>query len=284
MYFRIPFATSGTRTAIPVPTQVDGTVNYTDGYGPDYQLNPDTDPSAIDVERDKMNQLFYDLTSAVQRLQQDAPAWISTGDNGGSSYSYDQGAIVKYTNASFYISLIDANTGEPTVDPTKWAEFFTYYATAAALTAEAATRAAADTTLQANIVAEAATRSADDATLQGNINALPFHTKYTSAPTVFAYNTAVGPFTHSLGGMPFGVLLDLVCVATGDGNYGVGDTIACPGYESYSTEVRGCRYLKTVTTIGLRFGADTMYAPDPVSNARVALTAAKWNIVVSAWR
>lgn len=277
MYFRTPFATAGDRTAIPNDVQPDGSVSFTDGYGTDYQLNPNTDPAALNIERDKSNWLDYEMTLAIQRLQQFyAPDWISSTDNGGAPFAYNNGAIVLYTDGAYWQSIVATNTAEPGTDPTKWILFLSNYATAAAL-------AAAATTLQNNINAEATTRAAADTTLQNNINALPFHAKYVSAPTAFAYNTAVGPFTHVLGAKPFGVILDLICIATGDGNYAVGDTIGCPTYESFSTEVRGCRYLKTTTVISLRFGPDSIYAPDPSTNARIALTAAKWEVIVSAW-
>ncbi|HCT5884303.1 TPA: phage tail protein, partial [Proteus mirabilis] len=35
--FKIPFATQGDKTVVPVEIQTDGSVSYTQGYGYDYE-------------------------------------------------------------------------------------------------------------------------------------------------------------------------------------------------------------------------------------------------------
>ena len=118
-FFRIPFATGGDKTDIPDATDANGNVSYSQGYGFDYQRQK-TDPSAKNIERDKTNQLFFDLTTAIAELQkQGVPDFITSALNGGTAYSYAQNAIVSYSGA-LYISLAAANTALPT-DATKWA-------------------------------------------------------------------------------------------------------------------------------------------------------------------
>lgn len=118
-FFRIPFATSGDRTAIPDAVDVNGFVSYTAGYGFDYQRQK-TDPAAKNIERDKMNELFFDMTTAIAELQsQGVPDFITTALNGGTAYSYSQYAVVRYSG-DLYVSLVAANTALPS-DATKWA-------------------------------------------------------------------------------------------------------------------------------------------------------------------
>lgn len=118
-FFRLPFATTGDKTAVPDAVDSNGNVSYSQGYGLDYQRQK-TDPAAKNIERDKMNQVLFDITSAIAELQsQGAPDFITSALNGGAAYSYAQFAIVKYSGA-LYISLVAANTALPS-DATKWA-------------------------------------------------------------------------------------------------------------------------------------------------------------------
>lgn len=68
--FIIPFATTGDKTSVPNSLQPDGSVSFTQGFGPDYELDKAVDPvNAKDVPRDQMNQLFFDVTDAVGEQQ-----------------------------------------------------------------------------------------------------------------------------------------------------------------------------------------------------------------------
>lgn len=124
-YFDLPFGLDGDRTAVPDDSQPDGSVSYDQGYGPDYELDPTTDPDALLIERRKMNQLFYDMTLAIQAYQQfGTPQFITTTMNGGTPYSYPIGARAAYDPGSgirTYVSLANSNTALPT-DATKWAD------------------------------------------------------------------------------------------------------------------------------------------------------------------
>lgn len=125
-FIKIPFCATGTKTTVPVPSQLDGSVNFTDGYGPDYQLDPGTDPAALNIERDKFNWMLYTLSAAIQSYQQHGiPDFITTSDNGGTPFTYSKYAVVMYdpgTGSAPYQSLIDTNTDLPTV-ATSWASF-----------------------------------------------------------------------------------------------------------------------------------------------------------------
>lgn len=121
-FFRIPFATSGDRAPVPDPADVNGLVSYEQGYGFDYQRQK-TDPASKNIERDKMNEIFFDMTTAVAELQAaGVPDFITSVLNGGTAYSYAEGALVRYKVGSttrVYQSRVDVNVALPT-DATKW--------------------------------------------------------------------------------------------------------------------------------------------------------------------
>lgn len=115
-FFGIPFATTGDKTPIPVATQSDGSVSYSQGFGPDYQKDQATDPAAKDVPRDRMNQVLFDLSTATREYQvSGTPDFITSALNGGTPFSYSKNARVKWTDSEIYESRIDNNTDAPTV-------------------------------------------------------------------------------------------------------------------------------------------------------------------------
>jgi hypothetical protein len=119
-YIRYAFALTGDRAAMPDPTQGDGTVSYQQGYGFDYQ-RPKTDAQAKNIERDKMNQVFYDLTLNQQQYQLNGvPEYVPAADNGGVAVAYAAGARVLYTDGFVYVSLVAGNNVVPGTDATKW--------------------------------------------------------------------------------------------------------------------------------------------------------------------
>lgn len=66
--FKTPFGALGDKQEVPVSTQTDGSVSYEQGFGVDYQRDYE-DPQAKDIPREKLNQLFYDMTKALGELQ-----------------------------------------------------------------------------------------------------------------------------------------------------------------------------------------------------------------------
>ena len=111
-YIDTAFASSGTTTTVPDTVQGDGSVSYAQGYGPNYTLLS-SNPSYLPIDQPKFNQLFYDVTSAIQLLQQNGCSnFITTAMNGGTAYSYNQGATVLYSGV-VYVSLVAANVTTP---------------------------------------------------------------------------------------------------------------------------------------------------------------------------
>lgn len=126
-FFYTPFAASGTKTAVPVPSQISGEVSYTDGFTVDYAQDPAVDPlTAKDIERAKYNQIMYAVTLALKELQSHAiPDFITSALNGGSAWSYSKDDLVRWNNGVetlAYISLVNSNTSDPS-DTTKWRRF-----------------------------------------------------------------------------------------------------------------------------------------------------------------
>lgn len=121
-FFRQPFALSGTRTTVPQTDPGNGSMNFTDGYGPDYQLPLATDPAALTLSRGQFNQLMYQSTSAIRTLQiYGVPEFITSADNGGSPFSYSKNATVRWTDGEVYKSLINSNTTDPS-NLTNWVQ------------------------------------------------------------------------------------------------------------------------------------------------------------------
>lgn len=113
MYFRIPFASSGTTTAIPDTQPGNGAVNWTTGYSNVYQLNPDSDPLALRIERAQFNYVMNQLTATLKQLYENGvPPFIESSDNGGSPYSYSKDALVKRAGV-VYSSNVNSNTTAP---------------------------------------------------------------------------------------------------------------------------------------------------------------------------
>lgn len=116
-YFDTVFGVDGTLTTVPDAVQSDGSVSYTQGYGPDYQLTPGTSGAKYPGIGD-INQIFNDITTALQQYQQNGiPPFITSAMNGGTAFSYAKYATVLY-NGTAYISNTAANTDTP--PSSKW--------------------------------------------------------------------------------------------------------------------------------------------------------------------
>jgi hypothetical protein len=117
-FFKVPFAEVGDKQVIPNNIQGDGSVSFTEGFGQNYSADPNIYPNALKVPRDSSNELFYDITEALQQYQtHGAPDFITTADNEGSPYPYDIWALVRYDDGSgfqIYQSLVNANITLPT--------------------------------------------------------------------------------------------------------------------------------------------------------------------------
>lgn len=97
---------------MPDALQSDGAISYTQGWTPPYGYPPNQS-GYRPVDEGSMNQLFYDITAAIQNLQQNGiPQFITSAMNNGSPYPYAQYAQVLY-NGVAYQSLTNANTTTP---------------------------------------------------------------------------------------------------------------------------------------------------------------------------
>lgn len=121
-FFNIPFATSGDKTVIPEAVQPSGVISYTQGYGPDYERDPATDPLAKRVPRDETNELYFEITNALRFIQlYGTPQWTAVADGGPTNYPisarvrYDAGAGMQA-----WRSIAATNTATPGSDITKW--------------------------------------------------------------------------------------------------------------------------------------------------------------------
>lgn len=72
--FDMPFAVNGDREVVPTGATTTGRVSFSSGFGPDYEKDLEKDPTAKDIERKKLNYLFYVICDAINKL----------ADSGGS--------------------------------------------------------------------------------------------------------------------------------------------------------------------------------------------------------
>lgn len=128
-WYKTPFALSGDKTAVPNAVQGDGSVSYGEGWGPDYERDPDTDPDAKRFPRDENNQLLFDLTSNVREYQLAGfPEWVTAAQNDGVPVGYPINACVRWNGGAgtawvVYYAVIDNATAEPGTDPAQWKVF-----------------------------------------------------------------------------------------------------------------------------------------------------------------
>lgn len=112
-FFYVPFAEAGTIDTVPDLAQPNGSVNYADGYGPDYQLPLAGGGAALPIERSKFNGLMNDITGAIQIIQEQGVfSWIGNVPELGTNFPYPINALVYYMG-SLYQSLTAANIDVP---------------------------------------------------------------------------------------------------------------------------------------------------------------------------
>lgn len=111
-YFIVPFATGGDQLpdGVPVTLQPDGSISYTLGWGPDYELD-DTQPGYKPVGRREMNSMFNAVTAAVGEIQQFGfPLWRV------EAAPYPINAIVRDGTTVWRSTVINNSTTPGTLD------------------------------------------------------------------------------------------------------------------------------------------------------------------------
>lgn len=110
-YFDTIFAVDGDLSPIPDPAQPSGTLSYQQGFPITYSTPVAS--GGINVPRVGFNQLFFDVTAALQQYQQNGiPPFITTAMNGGTPFSYTKYAQVLKSGIA-YQSLVNGNTDTP---------------------------------------------------------------------------------------------------------------------------------------------------------------------------
>jgi len=110
-----PWAATGDKNVIPDPTQPDGSVSISTGWGFDYQ-RPYVDPLAKDIARADMNGVLNEITNGLGEVQkQGAASWSATaGPYGINAQVYHSGAM--------WTSAIANNSATPGAGP-EWINF-----------------------------------------------------------------------------------------------------------------------------------------------------------------
>lgn len=118
------FAENGDRSAVSDDTQSSGELSYQQGYGPQYALNPATDPSSRRINRERYNQVLNDITDNLREWQEQlAPDFITPTANGGTAFSYGLGMVVYDPNNSEYRRSTSANNTANVTDDNNWEDY-----------------------------------------------------------------------------------------------------------------------------------------------------------------
>lgn len=120
-FFNTPFAATGDRTEIPNGTDPTGAVSYQQGFGPDYERDPATDPLAKRVPRAETNEYLYQMTNALKFLQLYGVGEWYADDGTGNPLAYPVAAQVRHNNV-IWTSLVASNTATPGTDATRWTQ------------------------------------------------------------------------------------------------------------------------------------------------------------------
>jgi microcystin-dependent protein len=120
--FTTPFAISGDRTPpVPDASQIDGSVSYTAGYGPDYELQLGVDPNAKNISREGFNSLLNDITTALREMQTGIGTPTFSATLATAIGGYPVGAIVPQASGSgVWICTTAGNSNNPDTGGAGW--------------------------------------------------------------------------------------------------------------------------------------------------------------------
>lgn len=117
--FTTPFAKTGNKVAVPDAIDTDGDVSYTEGFNYNFERNLATDPLAKPVGRQKLNQIFNDITDAVGDVQTALITVATTGAYvaGGTPFvATPAKALSTLTGARLHLSFSAAGGAAPTIN------------------------------------------------------------------------------------------------------------------------------------------------------------------------
>lgn len=139
----VPFATSGSKNTIPVPSQISilaGAASYTDGFPP-LTMTPKTAGGVAPYGQD-MNGILYAITQALQYSQ---AGGLFTYDSTFATNvgGYPQGAIVISTDYSgVWLNTVANNTTAPESFGAGWVPYYQYGGTSITMTSSNVTLSA----------------------------------------------------------------------------------------------------------------------------------------------
>ena len=96
-WYKYKFGEAGNLAAIPDDTQGGGELSLQEGWGSDYELDPDTQVNAKFISRSQHNQLWQTATGNINFWQKNLyPLYTLAADNGGVAVVYAFGTRVRY--------------------------------------------------------------------------------------------------------------------------------------------------------------------------------------------
>lgn len=96
-WYKYKFGESGNLAAIPDDIQGGGDLSLQEGWGSDYELDPDTEVNAKFISRSQHNQLWQTATGNINFWQQNLyPLYTPAADNGGVAVVYAFATRVRY--------------------------------------------------------------------------------------------------------------------------------------------------------------------------------------------
>ena len=118
-WYRYRFGENGNVAPIPDGTQGGGELSLQEGWGSDFELDPDTEVNAKTISRTQHNQLWMSVTGNVNYWQQNLyPLYATAADNGGTAVIYPFGARVRFDAGAGLNTYEVINAGGTNTIPT----------------------------------------------------------------------------------------------------------------------------------------------------------------------